>query len=169
MRVLTSPTMMASRHPRAFFPAPRRKGRSAGFTVMEVVAASFVLVLAISSALAVIQTGFRALDLARSTTAVSQVLQSEIETVRLMSWGEVEKLPEEAAVDAAWTYQTETDLPLDLNVVRRVVPVATEDNLRRIIVTATWKTVDGLSHTRSTATEYCKDGLNDYYATVVSE
>lgn len=157
-------------------PAPSRhpvvKPGSKGFTVLEVTSAAFVLLLAIASALIVLQTGFKAIDLARGTTLVSQVLQSEIETLRMMGWGEIEKLPENRAVRVAWTYDGTVQLPPSLTVTRTVTAVAaaeedeeaTETDLRQITVTASWKTVDGTVHSRSTSTQYGKNGLNDYYA-----
>jgi hypothetical protein len=140
--------------------------------VLEVTSAAFVLLLAIASSLIVLQAGFRAIDLARGTTLVSQVLQSEIETLRMMGWGEIAKLPENHAVRVAWTYDGSVQLPPTLTVTRTVTAVAasedeegsTEPDLRQITVTANWRTVDGAEHARSTSTQYGRNGLNDYYA-----
>jgi type II secretory pathway pseudopilin PulG len=147
-----------------------------GFTVLEVTMAAFVLVFAISSALLVMQAGFRAVDLARSTTAVSQVLQSEIETVRLMSWGDVSKMTPDRPVRIARAYDGSLKLPMDLSLTRtvRLVPTpggeagATEPDVREITVSASWKTIDGRTQTRSTSTQYGKNGLSDYYASAAS-
>lgn len=142
-----------------------------GFTVLEVTMAAFVLLFAISSALFVMQAGFRALDLARTTTVVSQLLQSEIETVRLMNWGDVSKMEPETPVQIAWAHDGSLKLPRELDLTRTVTLVpaggeeaAVEPNVRQITVTATWRTTDGRTHTRSTSTQYGKNGLNDYYA-----
>jgi hypothetical protein len=151
---------------------PRRSGgRCGGFTLIEVTSAAFVLVFAVSSALLAMQSGFRAIDLARGTTLVSQVLQSEIETVRLMSWGDIDRLPLNTPLAVRWSYDAGVPVPAELTIVKTVttVPVAgevtrIEPDLRHVTVTASWRTVDGRLHSRATSTQYCKNGLNDYYA-----
>lgn len=57
-----------------------------GFTIIEVVIASAVMVLAISSSLIVLQVGMRAIDNARYTTLAGQILQSQMEKLRLLTW-----------------------------------------------------------------------------------
>ena len=57
-----------------------------GFTLIEVMMATFVLVLIFLSTLAAIQQGFSMLDTARNTTLAGQVIQSEIEDLRLRPW-----------------------------------------------------------------------------------
>jgi type II secretory pathway pseudopilin PulG len=157
-------------------PDPKRErsrvSSRAGFTILEVTLAAFVLLFAISSALYVMQAGFRALDLARTTTVVSQLLQSEIETVRLMNWGDVSKMEPDNPVHVAWAYEGSVKLPQSLQLTRtvRAVPTPTgselpiEPDVRQIVVAASWITADGRSHLRSTSTQYGKNGLNDYYA-----
>ncbi len=62
---------------------PGLRSRPAGFTLIEVMVAAIVLVLAITTAVTTLQRGFQALDTARQTTYASQVMQSELERLRL--------------------------------------------------------------------------------------
>ena len=61
-------------------------GRQAGFTLIEVCLATFVMIFGIATSLIVMQTGFKALDVARDSTLASQIMQSEIERIRLLPW-----------------------------------------------------------------------------------
>lgn len=142
----------------------------AGFTIVEVLFASFVLVLAIGSSILVIQAGYRSLDNARNTNLASQILQSEMERIRLLSWGALNLLPESAPVPA-----TEI-LPADLSgigqlagrfTIRRELADVPDKvgEMKRITVTVTWRGMDRITHTRSATTHYAKDGLYAYYYT----
>jgi type II secretory pathway pseudopilin PulG len=63
-----------------------RPARSRGFTIAEVMVAATVMVLAISSSIIVLQQGLRAIDTARYTTLAGQILQSQMEKLRLLTW-----------------------------------------------------------------------------------
>jgi hypothetical protein len=67
-------------------PFRSRHSHARGFTIMEVVIASVVMVLAISSSLIALQQGMRAIDNARYTTLAGQILQSQMEKLRMLSW-----------------------------------------------------------------------------------
>jgi Tfp pilus assembly protein PilV len=58
----------------------------AGFTIIEVAISATVMALAISSSLIVLQQGMRAIDNARYYTLAGQILQSQIEKLRLLTW-----------------------------------------------------------------------------------
>src|SRR5687767_13562685 len=70
-------------------PAPWRRTCRAqvhAFTIVEVMMAASVMVLAISSSLIVLQQALRAVDTARYTTLAGQILQSQMEKLRLLNW-----------------------------------------------------------------------------------
>ncbi|MBI2497609.1 MAG: prepilin-type N-terminal cleavage/methylation domain-containing protein [Opitutae bacterium] len=56
------------------------------FTLVEVMVAATVMVFGIVSAVTVSQRGLQALDTARNLAVASQLMQNEMERVRLMSW-----------------------------------------------------------------------------------
>jgi Tfp pilus assembly protein PilV len=156
-----------------------RRNRTAGFTIVEVAMATCVMALGIATSVVAMQTGFRSLDLARGTTLASQIIQSEMERIRLMPWNNTStvavdsvcELPEKEAVDLATMFdassRTATLIASNYQVVRVVENDATRpSDVKFITVYVTWKTYDGRSHTRSTKTMYAKNGLYDYFYTV---
>ena len=147
---------------------PRRDTRhlsSSGFTLVEVACAAFVLLFAIASSVVAMQMGFRSLDYARGVTLSSQILQSEIESIRLLPWGKVKTLaPEDLPLVNLDSVFAQAGRPQDFELDYDFFEIISGEMVR-ITVTASWKTVDGISHSRSTSTEYCINGLNDFYAT----
>src|SRR3954469_3581425 len=69
--------------------APRRR---AGFTLAEVMMAAGVMAFAISGSIMVVQRGVKAIDNARNTPLASQIIQSEMERIRLLNWSDVDAL-----------------------------------------------------------------------------
>jgi Tfp pilus assembly protein PilV len=130
------------------------------FTLVEVMVAATVLVFGIVSAVTVSQRGLQAVDTARNLTAASQIMQSEIERVRLLSWAQLQALqqsgdttvtPEAGAAGTSFTCtRTITDIKTDM---------------KEITLTAAWRGYDGRPHTASLITRYGKSGLNDYFYT----
>jgi hypothetical protein len=155
---------------------PRRTLRgSGGFTLLEVAVAAFVLLFGISSAIVAMQIGYRSMDLARTLTLTAQVLQSEIEIVRMKAWGDIASMASDPDGTKPLQVISKTfanaPMPRDFKLLRQVddkIVLDGEVLMREITVTASWKTIDGISHTRSTSTQYCKEGLNDYYVTYPS-
>ncbi len=167
--------MIRFRRPRPPGAALRPLRDDRAFTIAEVAIASLVLLFGITSAIVAMQIGYKSLDLARTLTLSSQVLQSEIELVRMKPWGEIKGFPEGDPVDlepslAPTGHEDKFRLPTEFTLHRvvntiRQDPSTSEPLMREIIITATWKTIDGKIHRRSTSTQYCKEGLNDYYVT----
>ena len=154
---------------------PATRGRSSGrrtsgFTILEVAIAAFVMTVTISGAIVVLQTGFRALDNARNTTLSAQIIQSEMERIRLLSWTTVNALPASSSITLTDIFPGDT---LTTTMASRfTATITTADvtgkvgEMKTITITVTWKGLDGLTHTRSSTGYYCKDGLYDYYYTL---
>lgn len=110
------------------------------------------------------QAGFKTLDVARGTTLASQILQSEMETLRLMSWG---SLPSSGTIDLGTVFTTDPDLASRFTATRTVSDtLGYEGQMKDIMLTVSWTTIDGRPLTRTFFTRYCKDGLYDYYYTL---
>jgi Tfp pilus assembly protein PilV len=161
------------------FPAlPRPEGRRAGarvlpagaarcrrraaFTLVEVMVAATVLVFGIVTALSVLQRGNQAFDQARNLALASQLMQGEMERLRLMSWAQLDALQQSG----------DTAVALDANAgaagarfrcTRAITDVKT--NMKEITLTATWNGYDGRPHTARLITRYGRTGLNDYFYT----
>lgn len=149
------------------FKSRTRKRASAGFTILEVSLSAFVLIFALASSLTALQAGFREIDVARGTTIASQVIQSEIERLRMMNWSMISALPASQTFDGATFFSTNTRIAGKFMVTRTVTPNAARPaDIRDITVSATWKSTDGRTHTRTFTAQYARNGLYDYYYSV---
>ncbi|HXB02721.1 MAG TPA: hypothetical protein VNV15_07890 [Opitutaceae bacterium] len=146
---------------------PRTGGRRvAAFTLLEVMVATIVLVFAITSSITVMQSGFQALDTARNLTTAGQIMQNEMENLRLKNWTQIQ-----AVQDAgnAGTTTVALDPSLGAAATRFTCMCTIGDlktDMKQITLTTKWNGTDGRLHTVSYLTRYGKDGLNDYYYTV---
>ena len=136
--------------------------------------ATLVMLLAITSAIVVIQSGFKALDAARKTTLASQIVQSEMERIRLLSWTDIVAMPEKGEVNLANIFPRNT--PEQIKVYNTIIETfqptfetaylpGNDNEVRQITVTVSWQGLDGVRRNRSSFTQYCKDGLYAYYYT----
>ena len=139
--------------------------------------ATFVMAFGISTSIIALQTGFKSLDVARDSTLASQIMQSEIERLRLWPWnntstGTVDsicELPASETVSLATMFASNAELAAKFAVTRTVTADGTRpDDVRYITLTVTWKSYDGRTHTRSFTTMYAKNGLYDYYYTLAT-
>lgn len=135
--------------------------------------ASFILAFGIATSIIALQTGFKFIDVARDTTLASQILQSEIERIRMMSWGTVDALIPAGEEKGSETVNLATMFTSDVNLANRftVVRTVTKDttrinDVRFITLQVTWESLDGRSHSRSFQAKYIKNGLYDYYYTL---
>lgn len=133
---------------------------STGFTLAEVMAASLVLIFAIVTAINVSQRGLQALDTARNLTAATQLMQSEMERLRLLSWSQLEALQQSG--DTMVTGETGAGTAR-FTCTRTIATQKT--NMKQITLAASWRGYDGRAHTARLLTLYSKSGLNDYFYT----
>lgn len=137
----------------------RNPGRS-GFTLVEVMVASVVLVLGIVAAITTMQGGLQAIDSARNLTMATQLMQSEMEQLRLKSWVQLDAL--QAAGDNV--------VPLDAGATgarftctRTIRDLKTD--MKEIVLNAEWRGYNGRLQSARLITRYGKSGLNDYFYT----
>ncbi len=132
-----------------------------GFTLVEVVVASLVLGLVFVSSIATLTYGYKLLENARFNTLASQVIQSEIETLRLNNWTQLSALPSSQSIAIS------SDMANAgfnrFSGWRVVAPVRT--GTKFIVVGVQWTAISGQVHSRRYTTYMSKDGLNDYYYT----
>jgi len=131
-----------------------------GFTLVEVMVASVVLLLGIVSALTALQRGFQVLDSARNLTAASQLMQSEMERLRLKSWAQLQALQ-----DAGDTRVPSAADGSDPRFTCRRVIRDLKTDMKEIVITAEWRGYDGRAQTARLITRYGRSGLNDYLYT----
>jgi Tfp pilus assembly protein PilV len=155
----------------------RRRPADGGFTILEVAMATFVMAFGIATSIVALQMGFRAIDVARDQTLAAQIMQSEIERLRLWPWSKtvpasvvdsIVELPASESVSLASTFTSNATVAAKFSVSRTITndPADTTRNVRYITIAVTWKSYDGRAHTRNFTTMYAKDGLYDYYYTL---
>ncbi len=137
--------------------------------------ASFVMAMGIATSIIAMQSGFKQIEVARGNTLASQIIQSEMERLRLMPWNNTStiaidsicELPQSEAVDLASMFSSSSALAAHFTVTRTVVNDSTRPaDVKNITITVQWTTYDGIRHTRSFPSIYVKNGLYDYYYTL---
>ncbi len=133
--------------------------------------AAIVMVLGIVTSLTTLQFGMRSVDTARSMTLASQIMQSEMEILRLQNWAQISALAASATVDPATTISSSSGSTLDTHLaaiatrftcVRTVAEISGRADIKLITLTVTWTGVDGRVHSLTYQTRYAKNGLSDY-------
>lgn len=162
---------------------PIRPSRKSGFTIFELMMATMVLALGIMTSLIVIQSGFRATDTARNTTIAAQLLQSVLEDIRMLPWNATtpigtppvtvssitylennnNNVPGNVTLDASFTNGDAAAIATvnRFTITRNIWDV--NSTLKQIDLTATWKGIDGRSHSLKYSTYYAQNGLHDYF------
>jgi type II secretory pathway pseudopilin PulG len=135
--------------------------RQAAFTLVEVMVAASVMVLGIAASLLTLQRGFQALDTARHTTYASQVMQSELERLRLKSWSQMQTLQDSGDTAVPVGNLEGTSGSFRCN---RVIRDLKED-MKEILLVSSWTGYDGRPHTLRYLTRYSRTGLYDYFYT----
>jgi Tfp pilus assembly protein PilV len=142
-------------------PTPSRTVRR-GFTVLEVMVAASVMLLGITTAILTLQRGFQALDAARNLTYASQVMQTELERLRLRSWDQLQTLQDSGATSVA--VEAVTGLGGEgFTCTRTIRDIRTD--MKEITLAATWRGHDGRPQTARLVTRYGRNGLYDYFYT----
>jgi phosphoenolpyruvate carboxylase len=128
---------------------------------------TFIMAFGLATAVITIMSGLRSIDVARNMTLASQVLQSEMERLRLMSWSEVSALSATANVDLSTVFTSDPTLATRYTLVRSIADVSGKaGEMKSITLAVTWSNTDGRSLSRQFQTVYTKDGLYDYYYTL---
>ena len=143
---------------------------------------SFVMAFGIATSIIAMQTGFKSIDLARGTTLASQIIQSEMERVRMLSWTTVTALS--TATDTVAPFPTGSPAGIEMfdgatyfssnpaiagkyTITRTVEPDSTRPTeVMNLTVQVSWLGYDNRAHTRSFRSMYAKNGLYDYYYTL---
>lgn len=137
----------------------RRDCKRQAFTLVEVMVAMTVLVLVFASTVSALTVAFRVVEDSRMDTLASQILQSEMENIRLKNWSEMEALP---ASDTFTVDSMLADASFHRFTCQRTV-TNLGSNLKQVVLTASWTGTDGVPRTRRYLTYIGEGGLNDYF------
>lgn len=141
-------------------PAPRSPERA--FTLLEVMLAAAVLAFGIVTAITTLQRGLQAIDTARNYTYAAQLMQGELEQLRLKNWSQLETL--QSAGPAPVTLDPAASSARTSFQCMRTITSPKAD-LKEILLISTWRGYDGRPHTVRLITRYAKNGLYDYFYT----
>jgi prepilin-type N-terminal cleavage/methylation domain-containing protein len=142
----------------------RKERRRSGFTIVEVIMASAVMALAITTSITTMQRAFLALDTSRNLTTAGQIMVSEMEKIRMLGWTDVSpwvNTTTTLTLDSAFTSNPQIGNRFTL--VRAVTqPDLSNANIIEITLTMTWTGYDGRQLSRSYTTHYARYGIHDY-------
>lgn len=151
---------------------------------------AFVLAFGIASSIIVLQSGFKQIDVARGTTLAAQIIQSEMERLRMMPWNNSSTVAVDSILELSTTTDTTDPMPSGspagvemfdgatyfsssaavvgrYTITRTVAPDSTRPSeAMNLTVTVRWQSYDNRWHQRSFTALYCKNGLYDYYYTI---
>ncbi len=158
---------------RAPLPAQERTSRfrdRRGFTIVEVGVAAAVLVLCLASALGVLQRGFVSIDNARYTTLAGQILQSQMEKLRLLTWEQLNSTTNGPPTNGSFTPDISSSSSGQLanftcSQVITAAPSPFNSTMKDITLTATWRGSDGRTRSLTYFTRYGQNGISDFFYT----
>jgi len=131
--------------------------------------AAGVLAFVLATSIVALQSGFRTLDVARGTTLASQILQSEMERLRMKSWADISSMAASETFDGSNYFTTNPEVAGKYTVTREVTPDSTRTGeVVYITITVQWTSYDKMPHTRSFRSMYAKNGLYDYFYTLAN-
>jgi type II secretory pathway pseudopilin PulG len=129
-----------------------------GFTLLEVGVAATVLSLTVASSLVALRMGFAMIETARNNGLAAQILQSEMENLRLKGWNEIQNLRDGSfPIESAF----EATVAQHFTVGRKVADA--NPTLRQITLEVSWTGARGQALSRSYTSFFSQNGLNDYY------
>jgi len=130
-----------------------------GFTLVEVIVAMGLFALVIAGGLIGVRRGFEIVENSRHYTRVSQILQSEVESLRTLSWSDLSALPATVTITVDPEFDTGS---YDIySVERTITNVST--TLKRVDVVASYTSRQGRTINMRYLTFFSDGGVNDYY------
>jgi len=137
----------------------RKSSSNAGFTLIEVMVATVLLLVILGGGFGALVQGHRLVEAARDETRASQILQSELEDIRTYDWATLTALNATASYSPQESF---TDAYSTRYAIRRNISTRSATQ-RRIRLQVDWTDNGGSSHMREFVTLISKDGLYDYY------
>jgi len=122
--------------------------------------ASCVLMLGLGGTAMTVKTSLQTISHARYLGTASQIMQSELEYLRLRSWAQLQAIQDSGNKTVAIT-----DLPRGSNLTCSREIRDLRDGLKEITVEARWGGSHERVHTARLVTRYARNGLNDYFYT----
>ncbi len=146
----------------------RRSGRRA-FTIVEVALAATVMAFAVTTSITTLQRGYLSIDTARNLVIAGQIMQSEVEKMRVCPWSSTVTVTGIADYsDASPTLAIDPAFTANAYISSRFTLTRTmadpKADLRQITLTVSWRNYDGRQMSRSYTTCYARYGLYDFFS-----
>jgi Tfp pilus assembly protein PilV len=145
------------------FPARYSRLRSQrGITIIEVAMAALIMGLVLATAITTLQRAFISLQNARDLNIASQMLQSEMEKMRLADWTTVNGFAvnsTDVTLDTAFTSNAFVGNRFTLS--RTVADPKTDTRI--ITLQVVWQGADNRQLSRRLSMRYSRNGLYDYF------
>jgi hypothetical protein len=128
--------------------------------------AAFVMALVLTSSLIVVQRGFQAIDTARYTTLAGQILQSQMEKLRLLTWSQLNSIT--ATTFTPDVSNSSAQIANFTSCTQSISPDTSapyNSTMINITLTANWRGADNRPHTLSYFTRYGQNGISDFFYT----
>ena len=143
-------------------PVTSRLRSRRGMTITEVAMAALIMALVLATAVTTLQRAFISLQNARDLNIASQMLQSEMEKLRLADWTTVNGFTTSATtvtLDPAFTANPFVGNRFTLS--RTVTDPKTDTRI--ITLRVVWQGADNRPLSRRLALRYSRNGLYDYF------
>ena len=124
------------------------------------------MALAITTSITTLQRGFLSLDTARKMTIAGQIMQCEMEKIRMVPWATINAYPatlDPMPIDTTFTSNPAVGSDFTLRRDVDVITTTTGVGMKQITFTVAWKSYDGRTLSRNYTTYYGQNGLYDYY------
>ncbi|MFA6961323.1 MAG: hypothetical protein WC205_11275 [Opitutaceae bacterium] len=123
-------------------------------------AATGVLMLGLGGTVMTVKTSLETINHSRYLGAASQIMQSELERLRLRNWSQIQSIQDSGDTNVAIT-----NLPANahLTCTRKIRDL--RDGMKEITIETQWGGGNGRAHSARLVTRYARSGLNDYFYT----
>jgi prepilin-type N-terminal cleavage/methylation domain-containing protein len=130
-----------------------------GFTLVEVIISMTLMAMVFTAAFGTYFLGMRMVEDAREEIRASQIVQSELESMRSMSWTDLSALPSLAPIKP--TGNLINQFSQNYIAYRQVESISATK--KRVSVWVWWKNSRGVYSLQIFSTFFSEGGLNDYY------
>lgn len=131
--------------------------------------ACMIMAFAITTSITTLQRGYASIDTARNFVIAGQIMQSEIEKMRVSPWsttvtvtGLADYTNDFPAINIDPVFTTNAYIGTRFVLTRVMADPKTD--LRQITLTVTWRNYDGREMSRRYTTYYARYGLYDFFS-----
>lgn len=130
-----------------------------GFSLVEVIVAAGIFAMVITGGIAGVRMGFQIVENSRHYTRISQILQSEVENMRALSWKTIKELDSSSEMQIDPKFSTSA---YEAYTVHRNM-FADSSTLRRVEMIVEYTNRSGRLVKLKYMTFFTEGGVNDYY------